>query len=289
MKVAVTGSNGRIGRAVVEALQDKGHSVVAIDQNSVGSSSGVDFHQSKLDSLAELDQILTGIDAVIHLAAIPSPIDERQVEVFENNVNSAFKVFSAAVHNNVKTVVYCSSLSIYGLAFSPINSGPQYFPVDVEHPFEHRESYALSKEVNESSAAMWAARSQTNFIGFRFPYTHSMEEIEKFAAGEEGNDASIPGSKTKILWGYLDIRDAAEVLILAAEKPVNGANIFIVTAADTFMREPTLELIKKYYPGSTVRGDLSGHKTPFDRSKWINLYGYRPRYNLDRGKIFGQH
>jgi uncharacterized protein YbjT (DUF2867 family) len=71
-KIAVAGATGRVGRHVVDALNARGHEVVAISR-----SNGVDVITG--DGLAEA---LTGVDCVIDAATGPSPDQQAATEFF---------------------------------------------------------------------------------------------------------------------------------------------------------------------------------------------------------------
>jgi hypothetical protein len=49
--------------------------------------------------------------------------------------------------------------------------------------------------------------------------------------------------------------------------------------------EPTLELMKKFHPKSQIRGDLSGNTAPYSSERFIERFGYKPQYLLDRDEL----
>jgi uncharacterized protein YbjT (DUF2867 family) len=72
MRIAVAGATGRVGRHVVDMLEERGHDVVAISR-----SQGVDVITG--DGLADA---LTGVEVVIDAASGPSPEQEPATEFF---------------------------------------------------------------------------------------------------------------------------------------------------------------------------------------------------------------
>lgn len=67
MNVLVTGTHGLIGSALVKALQEQGHGVVALVRGTAGPGQVAwDPDAGRLDAAA-----LTGIDAAVHLAGAP--------------------------------------------------------------------------------------------------------------------------------------------------------------------------------------------------------------------------
>jgi UDP-glucose 4-epimerase len=68
VRVAVTGANGFVGRAVVSALLGAGRDVVAVSR--AGGVPGVDNRSAALDRPDEVAAALADVDAVCHLAAV---------------------------------------------------------------------------------------------------------------------------------------------------------------------------------------------------------------------------
>lgn len=71
MQIAVAGATGRLGRHLVEVLEERGHGVVPISR-----SHGIDLMTG-----VGLQQALTGVEAVIDAATSPSP-DEAEATAF---------------------------------------------------------------------------------------------------------------------------------------------------------------------------------------------------------------
>jgi len=287
MKVVVTGSAGLLGSATANYLTEQGHEVI-----------GVDRKDGDLTDLAFCDSVIAGADAVVHLGAIPNPIDVRQYEVFKNNAVSTFAVFTAAAQAKCKIVVYASSISAYGFAYSDEWTSPVYAPVDEKHPMIYEESYALSKEVNELSALMWSRRCDTSFVALRFPWTNmpdkTLELARRFELENTGQvlneDPRFPkGIVAKILWTYLDLRDAVAgieaVLNAGIAKKVSGSSAYVFAAPDTMAREVTEKLMSQYHPTTELRGDFSDYQAPLDSSLFIKTFGYSPKYLIDRSQI----
>ena len=61
-----------------------------------------------------------------------------------------------------------------------------------------------------------------------------------------------PGARQ--LWSYIAVEDAADALLAGVEAPLRGAHSVYATAPDTYMDEPTVELMAAHYPQATLRG-----------------------------------
>ena len=127
-KIAVTGGSGKAGRAVVHDLAEHGHQVLNIDLVASPESNHpeaaipflradvTDFGQA-LEALSG-GETLPGIEAVVHLAAIPSPAHATPDQVFALNITSTYAVFAAAQRLGLQRVVWASSETTLGLPFS---------------------------------------------------------------------------------------------------------------------------------------------------------------------------
>ena len=285
MKVLITGALGLLGKVVTQKLVDEGHEVSAIDRIDGEVPEGVKLYVGDIENLEFVRSAIEGAEAVVHLAAIPSPQPNREYEVFRNNVLGGFTVFNAAADAGCRIVAYASSLSAYGTAWSPKWTSPLYAPVDEAHPLIYSESYALSKEVNELTALEWSRRCDTTFVGFRFPNTNTEQGLLDFARNINAGHPDLVQTDAKILWAYLDARDAAAALELTIRSDLKGAHIFNIAAPDTNHLTPTAELFAQFHPTTELRGDFSAHQSPVSSELWLKTMGYAPKHLINRDAI----
>src|SRR5690242_18740719 len=100
MRIAVTGASGRIGRLVTNLAVEQGHSVVGIDRaEAVGPDE--DVVAADVTRYDELSGAIAGCDALVHLAAYPSPIGRPPQEVHNNNVAGSYNALAAAVEHGI--------------------------------------------------------------------------------------------------------------------------------------------------------------------------------------------
>jgi len=285
MKILLTGATGLIGTEVMKTLAAAGHQVTATDRKGGEIPPGVEFILGELTDDNFVNSLDFNVDAIVHLGSIPQPFDDRDFEVFDNNVSCTYKVFAKAAANNVRVVVYASSLSIYGTAFSKPWTSPEFAPFDESLPLHHYESYALCKEVNERTADMWANRSKTAYVGLRFPFCKSMEVIENHAIAQRDGHEETVTVAAKILWGYLDVRDAAHGILAILAGNSTGSHTYNFTAPDTTAPHPTHEMLAKFHPKTKVLRDIPGYGSLTDCSRWIAAYGFLPVHLIDRKKL----
>ena len=281
MKILITGAAGLIGKEVTKGLVAAGHDVLATDLVKDDLSPAQKFVVGDLVSDDFISQLDFHCDAIVHLGSIPRPGIESDEKVLHNNVMGTYHVFANAVENNVPLVIYASSLSIYGFAWST-GTSPDYVPVDEKHPLYHFESYALSKEVNERSADMWANRSETAFVGLRIPHTHTNLVFTELAQKMRERDKAILEQGAKIFWAYLDLRDAVQGILTVIDKGAQGSKTYNFAAPDTYAPKPTREMMAEFHPTSKIASSLSGYDSIIDCSEWHADFGYEPQHLLER-------
>jgi nucleoside-diphosphate-sugar epimerase len=269
MRIAVTGGNGRLGKVLVEYLQNHKHSVLSLDWVDGPTPTG-QLHNIKIDlvNLSTLIETLDGCDAVIHLAAILNPEDCLPGIAYINNTTISYNILWAASTLGINYVCLASSINALGGARSRIGRY-NYFPVDEYHPTFNEDDYGLSKWVMEQQADSFARRNpKITISSLRF---HALPD-EPPELQNSFDDASVGVART--LWGWTLIGEAARACELAIQSNFSGHEVFYITASRTSSAIPSLELASHAYPNVPIRGDLSGHNSFFDCSKAKRLLGW---------------
>ncbi len=283
MKVLVTGGSGRLGQGTVAELIAHGHEVVNADQRrAVDLFESVDanayrqarFVQTDLGDVGQVAGAMAGCDGVIHLGAIPSPGSFPDEVVFRNNTGATFAVLHAAELLGIKKAVIASSLSALGTAWATDFMTPVYAPVDEAHPLLNHDCYGLSKEVDERTAEMFHRRTEMQVVALRFTWVATPSEV----AARAKEDADDP-ERARVLWSYVDLRDAALACRLAIEAEGLGFIPFNVVANDSTSSQPTEELIRKHAPDTEIRSPMPGTASAFSIERIRERLGFEPRHS----------
>ena len=274
MRIVVTGGSGKAGRAVVRDLVEHGHDVLNVDlvpsRDPVAPFLPADLtdYGQVLEALSGAE-VLPGVEAVVHLAAIPAPDRGTPDIIFRTNMTSTHAVFAAAWRLGLKRVVWASSETTLGLPFDP---PPEYAPVDEDHPLRPESSYALSKVLGEEMARQFHRWSGIPIVGLRF--SNVMERADYAAFPAFWDD---PHRRKWNLWSYVDESHVAQSCRLGLEADV-GAEAFVIAAGDTVMRRPSRELMAEVFPGVPVRDVDGEHGTLLGIAKARRLLGYSPAF-----------
>ncbi len=251
LKVVVTGGSGLLGVAVIRELVGAGATVLSLDRKP-----HPDGHRPTwtcdLRDAAQLYQACVGADSVVHLAAHIAPNLTSDTSTFNENVSMTYNVLKAAQDNRVRRVVLASSVAAYGYIYGPTDLLPHFLPLTEEHPLAASDPYGLSKQIGELLGDAFARRGAMSVVSLRLPginYDPTFERIQSFM--------SDPAYRKSGFWTYVDARDAARAFRLSVEKTLEGHRIYNIAAPSSNMREPTVDLVRRFLPGLSDIREIS--------------------------------
>ncbi|HKV46290.1 MAG TPA: NAD(P)-dependent oxidoreductase [bacterium] len=271
-KVIVTGGAGRTGRIVVAHLLESGFDVTSVDivpwPNAPCPHAVAD-----LQDYGECIEVFSGRTAAVHLAGVWAPGVRTPQATYAVNMLSTYNVFSAAARLGLTRVVWASTCAVSGGPFGP-EMAPARFPLVETDDVSVSTTYALSKALGETIASQRRLWGGLSLLALRFAWIFHPDEYGK-----------IPGYWPDLrmrmfnLWGYLDVRDAAQACRRALEADLQGSETFFVTAADTVMDRPTRHLVTECFPGARLAETDSEFGTLYSVDKARRLLGYQPDHS----------
>ena len=126
-RVLVTGAAGLVGRVVTRAFADRGAAVTALVLEDPGDLAEVGADRVVVGDARDVELVrkaLAEVDAVVHLAALPTPRHGTAQEVFGGNTGATFNVLEEAGNQGVRRAVVASSFSILGLPWARPDAAP---------------------------------------------------------------------------------------------------------------------------------------------------------------------
>lgn len=217
MRVLVTGATGSVGREVALLLVAHGHEVRVVGRRREAGLPGVDYRPCDVTDYATLKDAMRETEAIIHLAALPTPLHGPDEELFRINCAGSFNVYQAAAELGIRRVVSASSINAFGYHFG-IKSFPiRYLPIDEAHPTCTTDSYSFSKQVLEEIAAYFWRREGISGCCLRLPWV--VNPTPDFLARLRGDiAASLPTIREWMLLPPEEgVRRAAGVLASKAK------------------------------------------------------------------------
>jgi nucleoside-diphosphate-sugar epimerase len=300
MKILVTGNMGYVGPSVTEQLR-KTYPCAYLVGVDIGYFAGSSIPREKLPELRLNQQyfadvrkipvdILEGVDAVVHLAAISNdPMGNLYEEVtMEINHRASVDLAVKAKKAGVRSFVFASSCSIYGSAEGDARAE--------DAPLNPLTAYARSKVFTERDLKPLAEEGFT-ITCLRFATACGLSErlrldlvLNDFVAGAvSAKQISILSDGTP--WRPLiNVKDMARAFDWAISRnPSDGGNFFAVNVGrkqGNYQVRELAEAVARIIPGVSVQ--INDNAPPDKRSYRVNFDLFRqiapkhqPIYDLD--------
>lgn len=283
-RVAVTGGNGTIGGGILRELSEHGYGTVNVSRGSRDEDVADEYLEVDLLEAGAVYGALarTDVDAVVHMATIPSPVHHPGYETYRSNVQTSYHVLEAATELALERVVLPSSVNVVGSGYQDAPMEVEYLPVDEAHPVTPRDPYALGKHAMEVTADGFGRLPDAPPIAsLRYPWVAPVDEIRARYAGYGDDAGSLDPDWLREqrdgLFVYLCLADAARVARRALEADFDGHERFWTVAADTSTRVPTERLVAECYPDAAVRAPLADHDALVSVEKARDVLAWEPR------------
>lgn len=276
-RVLVTGGAGLIGRATVDLLHDHGAVVttLSIKEEPELSADRVLIGDTRLEP--DVADALDGVEAVVHLAALPHPRAGTPYEVHSTNVVSTFNVLAQAGQRGIRRAVIASSINAFGIPMNSHDVAPAYFPIDAAIPADLDDWYSLSKATDELTAGMAHRHWGIDVVALRFPHVNRHEALTRMSEVHREN----PAHGMREAWSYLDVRDAARAILLGLTAELSGMHRLFLAADNTLASYRTEDLLDAFAPGVLRLRRFVGREVPMDLGPVRTLLGFRAQHELD--------
>lgn len=290
MKVLITGGAGYIGSVLVRQLLSKNYKVRVYDSLKFGGEALYDvmmhpnfeFVHGDIRDSQKVVNALTGVDAVVHLAAIVGDPACKMFseEATETNWTASVALFEAAEKAGLKRFVFASTCSNYGKMPDPnsfVTETSELRPVSLYAELKVKFEKFLLEERKDANICGTALRFSTVY-GFspRIRFDLTVNEFTR--------NATIHGEQE--IWGaqfwrpYCHVEDLARSVVLVLESPEEKvrANVFNVgTTEENYNKGMIINEVCKVVPNVKVNyieinEDPRDYRVNFDKIK--NELGY---------------
>ena len=157
MNILITGGTGFVGSAFCRLLSDEGHCCTCFDlhepANELVKNGNVKFIQGDVRDRGALNKAMTGVDAVIHLAAAHHDFGISEQTFHDVNVGGMTNVCDSMQQHGVKKLCFFSTVALYGKQDTP--------PTETTTP-EPNSPYGSTKLAAEKVCIQWCEADPTN-------------------------------------------------------------------------------------------------------------------------------
>jgi nucleoside-diphosphate-sugar epimerase len=226
----------------------------------------------------ETKKHVQGYDVVVHLAGIPHPLNDPPGKVFRTNTQSTYNLLEACIANGVRRVVFMSSESVLGFAFSTTRMWPQYLPLDERHPLRPQDPYGLSKVTCEQICNGFSRRTGLQTVCLRPPWVW-VPEPQEISLYKQLR-AEYP-KWYKNLWAYIHVFDVAKAVRQCVEFPELPLHTsYFICASETWVDVDSRELVAQYFPETDqISESFSGTASLISCEKAKLAFGFAAHYS----------
>ena len=234
MKVAITGANGFVGKALNLYLQDRGIETVLLSRQE-NIIHGQRCIVTDYSDIKKMQSQLLGIDVVVHLAGLAHQEEGASSlhDYIEANVNVTKVIAESAKKAKVNRFIYISSIAVHG---ESTKKGKTYSESDLPSPVS---DYGKTKYMAEKVIKSIFENSNTDYIILRPPLIYGptcpgnfrrlLVITSKFCIlpfGGVRNKRSFIyiDNITDVIFHILSLPDAANEILIVCDKeayPIN--------------------------------------------------------------------
>jgi len=295
MAILVTGAAGFIGSHIAERLIQRGHEVVGLDDLSGGFTDNVPkgtvFVQGTVLDAALLSRLFAEhrITHVFHLAAYAAEGLSHFIRTFNytNNVVGSMNVLNESVKAEVRCFVFTSSIAVYGAAQTPMRESLRPEPEDpygiakyaVELDLQAaRHMFGIDSIVfrphNVYGERQHIGDRYRNVIGIFMNQLMRDEPMSIFGDGTQTRAFSYIGDVAPLIADAIDVPAALNQTFNIGADESTTVNDLAARVAKAMGEQPR---IKHLEARKEVLHAVADH------SRVVEVFGYRPRWSLDRG------
>jgi nucleoside-diphosphate-sugar epimerase len=231
--ILVTGSAGRIGRAVIAELQARGLPVRCFDR--VPTPGAREQIVGDLTNAAAVRQAVEGVNTVIHLAATPDD-DDFLTQLAPNNLVGVYHVLESSRLAGVRRLILASSGQV---VWWQRERGP--WPIKTDDPPTPRGWYAATKVFLEAAGRICAESHGMSVIAVRLGWLpRSREHVEELNSLEWAKDVYLsPGDAGRFFACAVEApADLCFAVVYATSRPLRKAMYDLETAKQLLGFEP---------------------------------------------------
>jgi nucleoside-diphosphate-sugar epimerase len=300
MRILVTGASGFVGTALCRDLLARGHTIRATLRRLIPSGAvPPGLHQILIPDISadfNRHELVHGIDAVIHLAAIAHRWSRAEAEIRRVNCDAAARLAEAA-GGLVRRFIFLSSVKAHG----EDSGGGAYGEGDALNP---EDSYGRSKLEAERALAETAARSGMELVLIRPPLVYGPGVKANFLRllGWVDSGLPLPFASVHNRRSLIYVGNLVDAIARCAEHPA-ARGPFLVSDEESVSTPELVSRIARALgrparlvpaPPALLRfaGMIAGRRDEIrrltgnlaiDSSRARRLLDWRPPYTLDAG------
>lgn len=231
MKVLLTGATGYIGHQLALKLANENYQVNALvrnmDSNKIPKHKNIVPYKGDICEYKSVQNAIKNCDYVFHTAAFTDLKCNKIDKFYSTNVVGTKNVLEASFNENVKKVIYTSTLSTFGPALNKL-------PITEDQPRleTYANDYELTKSMSEEIVTEYVNKGLScTILSLTRVYGPGLKTysngVNALISKMLHDKVLLVPSKLDIEANYVFIDDVVNAEVLALEKGVNGEKYII--------------------------------------------------------------
>ncbi len=244
-KILVTGASGFVGHAVIKSLREQGHVICGTtrDETAKRGPENIPLYLvPKLDKDTDWDNVITGADVIIHLAArvheMGNQTNSQQQEYITVNEEGTQKLALSAANAGVKRFVFISTIKVNGEKTydRPFTENDEVNPNDF---------YSISKSNAEKSLLRIHENTGLEVIILRVPLVYGPRVKGNFYTLLRAcfRRKLLPLKSIKNCRSFLYVENLASAITRCVSTPNTGSKIYLLSDGVDISTPKLIEII----------------------------------------------
>ena len=300
--IAITGSTGYIGSAIIERLLELDAIPMAVSRLNIDDKRGIQVISGDIEEYLLWENVIKSADFIFHLAGNTSSIYSQNNSI--QSLHSTLKPISQlikAVNAQKKRfrVVYASTATIYGLSQNlPIDENVQPSPITYYdlHKFFAEQELRMGYELNKNCEYVCLRLGNVYGFGQMARVASDRGVLNKVAKlAIEGKEIIIYGDGSSIR-DYIHLKDVVDAFLYAGiSKNIqgesynisSGVGIQLIEAFKKIQKEVEStsgiksEILHRSWPDSTLPIEFRDYYANIE--KFSKITGWKPKVKFEDG------
>jgi len=295
MKVLVTGHDGYIGQVLLPMFQAAGHELVGLDsflfEDCRFGSDTSEVPAFRVDVRDVEAEMLKGVDAVVHLAAISNdPLGDLNPDcTVDINYRATVTLAEMAKSAGVRRFLYSSSCSLYGAhGDAPIDETASFNPVTPYGESKVLSEQALRALADDSFSPTYLRNATAYGASSRLRGDLVVNNLTGFAFTTGKVFLKSDGTSWRPLVHIEDISRAFLALMEAPRDVIHDVAYNVGSTTENYQIRDVAAMVEELVPDSVVTlsdeafNDIRNYRVSCDKIA-REVPGFKPQWTVRRG------
>jgi len=295
MRVLVTGNKGYIGAVMVPQLIAQGYNVIGLDSDLYEECTFGGWEQNIPSIRKDLRDVeasdLTGVDAIIHLAALSNdPLSDLNPQLtYDINHHASVRLAELAKSVGIQRFIFSSSCSNYGAAGDNlVNETSPLNPITPYGISKMRVEWEVSKLADSNFSPIFMRSATAYGVSPRLRFDIVLNNLVAWAFTSKKVFIKSDGTPWRPIVHIEDITRAFIAVLKAPKEKIHNQAFNVGQTEENYRIKEIAQIVKETVPGCEIEyakdagPDLRCYRADFSKIA-STLPDFKPVWNARKG------